>query len=209
MIRSQANRSRFYRFLDNPLAYELSQHILAPGAVLFLKKEFKLLFKRSKGFVLDVGCGPALTTYLPEGTILGVDINLEYVQKYAKQHNQKGVVGCAGRLPFHDNIFDESRCFGLLHHLPEQIAVLTVREMIRCTHPGGHVIIVDNVWPRNPLLRPLAWLNRCFDRGKWVRQEQELCKIVKQAYSHNWRSRRFTYSFLGHEAIALTIEKKA
>lgn len=197
-----------YSLLEHPRIYNLSQHLAAPGFEFLLKKHFRAIFNGSRGLVLDVGCGPRLNTPAPEGDVQGVDINLEYIKQYVRTPRQRGVVGSGDRLPFKDGTFDESRSFGLLHHLPREQAVLTVRAMIRCTKPDGCVIILDNVWPRNPFLRPLAWLNRRLDRGRWVRQERELLSLVTEAYPGPWKPYRFTYTLIGHEALALTVRKK-
>jgi SAM-dependent methyltransferase len=51
---------------------------------------------------------------------------------------------CAsGRMPFGDNLFDLVTCFGVLHHIPNVSTV--VREMARCTKPGGWLLIREPV----------------------------------------------------------------
>jgi len=197
-----------YCLLENSKIYSLSQHILAPGFSWFLKKHFQTIFSSSKGLVLDVGCGPALNTPVPKGNVYGVDINLEYIKQYTAPQHQTGIVSSSDSISFKSNTFHECRSFGLLHHLPREEAVLTVREMIRCTLTGGRVIILDNVWPRYPFLRPLAWLNRRWDRGKWVRHEEELLALAQEAYAGSWQRDRFTYTFVGHEVLALIVQKK-
>ena len=215
-------RSVFYRLLKFPLIYSLSQKLLAPGAGCLLKKHYRNIFGKPRGWVLDVGCGPLLTTPVPEGIIVGIDINQLYVKKYTdvsigtNPHNKRlytgklkplGIVCPADSLPFHDNMFDESRCVGLLHHLPTESALSTIMEMIRCTRAEGKIIILDNVWPKIPFSRPIAWLTRRFDRGEWVRTEDELLKLASTAYSGNWHQLRFTYSYTGLEALLLTMQK--
>src|SRR3989338_2851006 len=196
-----------YRLLEHPLIYNISQHITATGFHFLLKKHFQAIFGESCGLVLDVGCGPRLNTPAPQGEVCGVDINLGYLRQYSAAHNRTGVLGSADGIPFKNNVFNESRCFGLLHHLPRETALLTVREMIRCTKAGGRVIILDNVWPRTPYVRPLAWLSRRLDRGRWVRREAELVRLAEEAHAGPWQSSRFTYTFIGQEALALTLRK--
>jgi SAM-dependent methyltransferase len=172
---------------------------------------------------LDVGCGPALLTPPPDGTVIGVDINPLYIKKYISPAGENayqgienilrhkgrrlGVVCTAGFLPFGNNVFDEIRSDGLLHHLPTESAIAAVKEMLRCTRPAGRVIIIDTAWPRVPFLRPVAWLLRRIDRGRWTRKEDELLKIAFFAHSKNWTLKRFTYSLLGLELLLLIFEK--
>ena len=214
------SRPRLYRVLEYPIIYTISQKLLAPGSGLLLGKCYKDVFSESRGYILDVGCGPLFTTPRPNGTIVGIDINPLYVKKYGSTGADKspdgisdysgkcmGVVCSADSLPFDKNFFDESRCNGLLHHLPPESALFTIKEMIRCTRPGGKIIVFDNVWPCVSLYRPLAWLTRRFDRGEWVRTEEELLELADAAHPGNWYHKRFTYSFTGLEALLLISEK--
>lgn len=214
------SRPMLYRVLEYPIIYTISQKLLAPGSGLLLGKCYEDVFSESKGYILDVGCGPLFTTPRPNGTIVGIDINPLYVKKYGSTGADKssdgisdysdrcmGVVCSADSLPFDENFFDESRCNGLLHHLPQESALFTIKEMIRCTRPGGKIIVFDNVWPRVSLYRPLAWLTRRFDRGEWVRTEKELLELADAAHPGNWYHKRFTYSFTGLEALLLISEK--
>lgn len=204
--------------------YIISQKLLAPGSGLLLRKRYEAVLKESNGLVLDVGCGPLLTTPQPKGTIIGIYIDPLYVKQYtsvrigtneknitdiAEQNRRICVVGSADKLPFNDNVFSETRCVWLLHHMPTEPALFAVKEMIRCTCLQGMVMIFDGVWPRVPLRRPLAWLTRRFDRGKWVRGQKELLELVNRAYPGNWRHSRFTYSLSGLEGLLLTVNKVA
>jgi len=216
-------RRKLYRILKYPLIYSLSQNMLSLGEGLFLKKIYKDVFVKSQGLVLDVGCGPALSTPPPDGTIIGVDINPLYVRQYMSPDDKNaphgnghilrhkgrrlGVVCTADLFPFGKNVFDEIRSYGLLHHLPTESALATVKEMLSCTRPTGRVIIIDSVWPRVPLLRPVAWLLRRIDRGRWVRTEDELLKIAFLVHPENWTAKRFTYSLLGLEGLLLVFKK--
>jgi len=47
----------------------------------------------------------------------------------------------SGRMPFVDNTFDLVTCFGVLHHIPNVSTV--VRELARCTKPGGWQLICE------------------------------------------------------------------
>ena len=208
-----------YRLLDFPFIYSLSQRLLTPGAGLLLRKQFMQLFGESRGLVLDVGCGPELSTPHPNGFIIGIDIDPYYVKKYSIPHVKSnfrkktgnfkncGVVSSSEALPFKSNSFNESRCMGLLHHLSQVSALLTIKEMIRCTHQDGRIVVFDNVWPRQPCFRPLAWLSRKLDRGKWVRTEEDLLELVSNACVGNYQYKRFTYSYTGLEALSVIIKK--
>ena len=212
-------RFSLYRLLDFPFIYSLSKVLLAPGAGLFLKKNYKQLYDESKGLILDVGCGPTLTTPHPNGIVIGIDINFYYARKYLTSHGNSSfcrkmkdftiysVVSSSESLPFEDGAFEESRCVGLLHHLSYASALLTIKEMMRCTHQDGRIVVFDNVWPRQPCFRLLAWLTRKLDRGKWVRTEEDLLELVNDACVNNYQYKRLTYTYTGLEALSVIIKK--
>ena len=196
-----------YRLLDNPVVFNLAQFILAPGSRYFLNKYFGPIFKDSHGIVLDIGCGPRALVGSSKAFLIGVDLSLDYIRQYQMAANQKGVVALSHKLCFKTHSIDECRCFGLLHHLPQDQVTQTIRAMIDCTRPGGRIVIYDSVWPRYPLLRPFAWLSHFFDRGRWMLTEERLFALTQKAHPGPWQSHRFTYSLLGHEAVVLTLNK--
>lgn len=215
-------RFAFYKVLEIPTVYSLTQFLLLPGATRMLKKPYRAIFGESRGLVLDVGCGPALTTPVPKGKVVGIDINPRYIKEFTggyidedpeifhapiEERKTFGFVGSADRLPFNGNQFDESRCMGIFHHLPDDFVRRTMKEMARCTKPGGKIVIIDNVWPANAWLRPIAWAIRKLDRGEWVRSEQQLTDLVKSSHSGSWKATRFTYTLNGLELIAFELQK--
>ena len=145
--------------------------------------------------------------YVKKYARVDVERNPNGIRGYIEQRARFGVVCSAEHFPFKDSIFDETRCSGLLHHLPTESSLRTIKEMLRCTRPLGKVIIFDNVWPKRPIYRPLAWLTRRCDRGEWVRTEEQLLNLAYTTCDGNWQHRRFTYTFTGLEGIFLTIER--
>ena len=215
-------RSLLYRILESPAVYRFSQLLLAPGAQTQLGRRYRKIFHDSTGTILDVGCGPNLTTPLPtKGVMVGLDQNPAYVKQYAGSVENNpdlrllgpdrkvvGYVGSADALPFGDGVFDEARSIGLLHHLTPAQASRAVSEMCRCTRRGGRIVIFDAVLPRHPFLRPLAWALRKADRGEWMRTEEELVGLVEAAWPGPWSQHRFTYTYNGLESLCLVTTKE-
>jgi SAM-dependent methyltransferase len=205
------SRSRIYRVLENPVVYSIAQSILLPGAGRMLEGPYEQLFGRSSGLVLDIGCGPALSTPAPaRGHIVGLDINPRYVKQFPRSSpgaaggcDRSGVTGSAAALPFAAGRFDESRCMGLFHHLPDHVVRATVSEMYRVVRGSGRVIVIDNVWPRSAVRRPLAWATRRLDRGEWVRSEEQLKALVASGAPAQWETRRITYTLTGLELLLM------
>ncbi len=203
---------RLYKLLENPLVYSLSQSILLPGAGWMLRAPYERLFGQSRGLVLDIGCGPALSTPSPaDGRVVGLDINPRYVKQYAGAApgavtgttDRLGLVGSAAELPLGDGRFDESRCMGLFHHLRDDVVRSTVAEMCRVVKSSGRVIIIDNVWPLSAGRRPLAWATRRLDRGEWVRSEAQLKGLVESGTPARWTTHRITYTLTGLELLLM------
>ena len=213
--------SIFSALLEIPFVYSFVQFIAAPGQKKLLGTHFNGIFEYSKGLVIDIGCGPKLTTPPPEGTLVGVDININYIRKFmrgesltllAKAHSEKtrimGMVSSVDELSVHGDLFDECRCAGVLHHLPPENARTAIGEMHRSVRRGGRIIIFDNVMPLSGFTRPLAWLIRKMDRGEWVRSEEQLVQLVQSAGEEIWTSTRFTYSYYGLEGMIFVAVKR-
>lgn len=98
--------------------------------------------------LLDVGAGSgtittSLAVYMPQGTVVGVDISEEILKSAATHAREAGVgnitfrTGNIYELPFPDNSFDVVHASMILTHLDAPADAL--REMLRVTSPGGVV----------------------------------------------------------------------
>ena len=207
-------RTWLHRVLEHPGVYRLSQHVLAPGS-REIHRVYGEVYGSVRGRVLDVGCGPRPDTPLPEGTIVGLDVNHAYVQDYCRPRDGErtdcaklGIVGSAATMPFADESFDECRSAAVLHHLPEALARDALREMCRAVRRGGRVAIFDMIWPRSFVSAPLAWMICRFDRGAWVRTEEELIRLARDSYDGAWQTRRFSFSWTRLCGMVLTLRKQ-
>jgi SAM-dependent methyltransferase len=215
-------RPGFYKILEYPFVYNAVNLVVGPGGKRLEGGVYRRLFKDCRGLVLDVGCGPKLRYPPPDGIVVGVDVNPAYLRSYTggfvdddpelfvKQPGERtrfGYLGTAENLPFPDNQFDEVRNRAMLHHLDADGAGAIVREMVRCLRPGGRAVIIDPGWPRVALLRPFAWLVHTFDRGEWIRTQEDLVHLVESATQTRWNQLRYTAAYTGLEALVLTLEK--
>jgi ubiquinone/menaquinone biosynthesis C-methylase UbiE len=110
----------------------------------------------------------------------------------------------ANRLPFPKGSFAEARAVGFLHHIPREEVIGMIRETKRCLQKGGQFIVLEDVWPKRAWTRPLAWLTRKLDRGRFMRTEEELLKLFKETWPGKWEWRRYTYTFTGSELLYLS-----
>jgi len=207
-------RSWLHRLLERPGVYRLAQRVLAPGGSE-IDRVYDEVYGSVQGRVLDVGCGPRPDTPLPRGTIVGLDVNHAYIRSYCEPDSRDrsdctklGLVGSAATMPFADETFDECRGAAVLHHLPDTLARDALREMCRTVRRGGRVAIFDMIWPRSFTASPLAWLICRFDRGAWVRTEDELTRLARTSYDGPWQTRRFSYSWTRLCGMILTLRKE-
>jgi ubiquinone/menaquinone biosynthesis C-methylase UbiE len=113
--------------------------------------------------ILDVGSGPGYTTMElarqvgPTGTIIGVDLNAEFVRAAsqragAKQLNIGFVQSEFPPLPFRARSFDRVLCKNVLEYVDS--AAQTVKEMARIAADGGTVVAIDSDWDMLALVLP-------------------------------------------------------
>ncbi|KAF2970633.1 hypothetical protein GQX73_g2922 [Xylaria multiplex] len=111
--------------------------------------------------ILDVGCGPGtitldLATYVPEGSVTGVDASNSVIEAASELCKQRGTtnasfsVGDINKLPFEDNSFDIVHTHQVLGHLPGKQGdpgpVWGLKEMRRVCKPGGFVCAREVEW---------------------------------------------------------------
>ena len=131
---------------------------------------------------------------------MGLDFSRRYMREYARS-GRRAVVGSADALPFPAQSFDSVWTIGLLHHLPDSAAAQTIGEMVRVCRPGGVVVVVDAVLPLSAWRRPLAYLLRRLDRGRFVRAEEPLQSMLAAGIPFLKKVRRVTFSLNGMELL--------
>lgn len=190
-----------YRVLDRPSVYALAQVVFAPGQRGKLTRIFETTAARLPPArrILDVGCGPSSWLWRLGLHPVGVDIAPSYIRRFATVG--RGVVASSMGLPFPKATFDQTWCFGLLHHLSDDDARGTLSEMRRATAAGGTLIVMDAVLPRSLFKRPLAHLIRKLDRGAYVRNEDRHRELL----GAGWNVTRELMSYTGLEVtVAMT-----
>ena len=193
----QNERLGIHRLLKQPWLYGLSQFLLTPGAKSAIRR--KILDEIPSGRrILDVGCGPSSWLWKVDLHPVGFDLSPAYTASFS-QGGEPAVTGSSAALPFRDGSFDGVCSFGLLHHLPDDMARQTVVEMVRVCRPTGYMMIFDAVLPDPAWRRPVAYTIRRADRGKFMRRENEFKAILPPDIS--FAVERFTYSYNGLEAL--------
>ena len=196
----------FSRFAELTF-YSLVQQILAPGKNSLLVPRLRELAasKHPAHEILDVGCGPCSALFKSGPYPVGCDFSGINMTSYVG-HGARGVVGNAEYLPFRSGNFASVFCVGLFHHLDEGQVGRAVGEMLRVCRPGGSVVVVDGVLPTRPWRRPFAYIVRKLDRGRHMRYQPDLVKMLNKRNS-DWEIERLTTTYTGLEAVICRLKK--
>ncbi|NIM00200.1 MAG: methyltransferase domain-containing protein [Acidobacteria bacterium] len=203
--------SWLYRTLESPRVYNAVQRVLGAGGET-LDGVYRRGFGESRGTVLDVGCGPVRDAPVPTGRLVGLDVNPQYIVRYASARDDAscttlGVVASAAAVPFADMSFDECHTVAVLHHLDDELAGRAIAEMVRVLKPGGRLALFDMVRPERFRDGPLASILCALDRGEHVRTAARLERLVREHGPGDWKIESFRYAWPRLQGVLMILRK--
>jgi SAM-dependent methyltransferase len=108
------------------------------------RKQLAALPRSGPWKTLDVGCGTGGNLALLEE--FGPSWGLDYSPAAASFTRSRGwkriTVGSAEAIPHPDETFGLVTAFGVIEHVPDDVGML--REMLRVTRPGGHLLFMTS-----------------------------------------------------------------
>ena len=111
------------------------------------RKQLEAIPRSKPWEILDVGCGTGGNLSLL--STFGRAVGLDYSPAAASFTRGRGwgrvTVGSATELPFPDEHFHLVTAFGVIEHLDDD--ALMLREMLRVTRPGGHLLFMTSAHP--------------------------------------------------------------
>jgi len=172
------------KLLSSPALYMASQTLSgAKRARSFCVDNF--VPKRPGLRVLDLGCGTGyVSAYFRDADYWGFDISEPYIAYAKNKYGQYGQFFCQD---LNTDVLDSFGKFdlvimnGLLHHLndDEVIDFMTIAKTALL--PTGKVLTLDGCY--EPYQSRLAKKLLNSDRGKYVRFEDEYCRIVRKVFA--------------------------
>jgi ubiquinone/menaquinone biosynthesis C-methylase UbiE len=139
--------------------------------------------------VLDVGCGTGEVALLAKtrtkaGEVHGIDPAPEMIAMARSKAARKKLeadfrVGVIEALPFPDASMDVVTSSLMMHHLPEDLKVRGLAEVVRVLKPGGRLLIADFMQPSHSILNHLMMV---FTRHQGVQNGlEDLQKLLQGA----------------------------
>ncbi len=131
--------------------------------------------------ILDIGCGVgAIVPFLPADIdYVGIDLSAAYIARAQKDYGNRGKFVCTDVSAANADMlgtFDRAIAFGMLHHVPDDVAAHVVALVRRVVRPGGRFFTIDPCYV--PEQHAIAKLLIDNDRGEYVRKEEDYLRIV-------------------------------
>jgi ubiquinone/menaquinone biosynthesis C-methylase UbiE len=194
-----------YKLLEVPQVFELQQKIC--NNYSSVKNEFLKYLIRKNIKIIDIGCSTGLcgrTLFdLNNPNYVGIDLDPQYI-RIAKEKRPYGsfFVADAQDLSFQLEGFDLAALIGVLHHMSDEVANKTMKEVARVLKPDGFVLIAEPVFTKKSILSTFFLSH---DRGRFIRTREKYEELfaqfetVKQGY----------FSFSIHRFVSFVLKPKA
>jgi len=149
--------------------YDLLNRILSMGMDRGWRRALVAALEPADGEVLDVATGTAdvalaIAKHYPEASVVGLDpskgmldVGNKKVSSAGLEERVRLIEGDAQAMPFNDDQFAASCIAFGIRNVPDRD--LGLAEMVRCTRPGGPVVVLELGEPRHGLLAPFARLH--------------------------------------------------
>jgi ubiquinone/menaquinone biosynthesis C-methylase UbiE len=113
--------------------------------------------------ILDLGCGTGTLAMMAKranrsAAVFGLDADAEALRLARTKLEEAGIAvqldqGRASALPYSAESFDRVLSSLFFHHLPSELKVEAMREVLRVLRPGGEFHIADWGKPTSPVMR--------------------------------------------------------
>ncbi len=153
--------------------------------------------------ILDVPCGTGILMHCCKpSSYVGADVDTNRVfDAGCRYPGEAFVVSDASALSFAEDKFDLILSSGLFHHVDDKISAAILSEFRRVLSPGGKIIVIEAIWPRDKL-NVIGYVGRKLDQGKFVRHAVEYEKLFRQFFKIH---KNYYFLNLGFEYLFATL----
>ncbi len=169
------------RALSYPIVFDTYQNMVgSPRAHRRIISE--MVRPEADERILDIGCGVgAIVPFLPTNIdYVGIDLSAPYITKAQKIYSGRHKFFCTDVSVANADLlgkFDRAVAFGMLHHVPDEVADHVTALVRRVVKPGGRLFTIDPCYVTGQ--NPIAKLLIDNDRGQFVRDEKGYRRIVE------------------------------
>ncbi|CAA6605041.1 hypothetical protein MTBLM1_40245 [Rhodospirillaceae bacterium LM-1] len=157
--------------------------------------------------ILDIGCSTGTCASqiidFARNDYTGIDIHPGYTEAAAKRFaNAKFLPMDARSLSFGDASFNLVVIVGVLHHVPDDIALAAMREAARVVKPDGHILVAE------PVFTPGRWISNFLnhlDRGRFIRSPEEYRKLLGPVRIERERFFDLDVTFCVHRLLSFVV----
>ena len=160
--------------------------------------------------VLDLGCGPGTCSHLFNSLdYIGLDLDSNYIdfarRKYPN-HSFYLADFASESLPFLKSCsLDLVFAYGLFHHLEDSTAIKFMSNAFKLLKPGGRMISFDGcTYPGQSALARRTTLS---DRGKYIRDPQQLEEFASKAGFHSLSTVESSVYAIPYSLLVLSLQK--
>jgi ubiquinone/menaquinone biosynthesis C-methylase UbiE len=105
---------------------------------------YRLILPLLKGKILDAGSGEGYGVDIMRKAGLdawGMDLSPEVVEMTSSRYGAYFKTGSITEIPYPDQTFDAVTCMEVIEHIPEEQAIIALRDVFRILKPGGTLIL--------------------------------------------------------------------
>jgi SAM-dependent methyltransferase len=133
--------------------------------------------------VLDIGCGVgASLRHVPDGArYVGIDVSEAYIRQARRRYKLRGEFICLDLAKVDGDqlgTFDRVFAFGVLHHLPDDLAQRVIELVGQVLRPGGRFMTIDPCYVQGQSRIAKWFIDN--DRGRHVRDVNDFKAVLSK-----------------------------
>lgn len=173
------------KILNNPCFFRIFNFLVADK---HSRTEFvaNYILPKKGDRVLDIGCGFGdIIEYLPDVDYMGFDSNRKYINAAKKRYPKRGTFSLqeiSREMIGLYTDFDIALAIGVLHHLPDETALILFELAKWALKPTGRLVTIDGCFMENQSKIAQFLLKK--DRGDFVRTQDAYLSLASLVFKN-------------------------